>query len=229
MILAIDTATDQASVALSSGNTILAELSWTTRGNHSSHLDRVLPELFRLAAISTGEVTFLVVARGPGSFNGLRVGISLAKGLAFALRRPLVGISSLDVIAWQAAEARRSVWALLPAGRGEMYRGRYYDAGSSWRQVGEHERLPIQHLLAQYEERVLLAGEGSEAVAAELAARSQKVARAVSVRTFRRAGYLAELGKDYFATNGVDQADALEPLYLRRSSAEENRSARHGE
>lgn len=222
VILAIDTATKQAGLALLAGENLLAEWSWQTAGQHSADVGRLLPEMLALVSISPRSIEGIAVASGPGSFNGLRAGISTAKGLALALHIPLVGVSTLDIIGFQASRMKGDVWALLPAGRSEVYRCTYAGGGNEWKRRGEYERLAIESVVAAYVPGIVLAGEGAPLIAAEVAG-----GRALLVDgpagTLRRAGYLAELGGRHFRAGGDDQIDTLEPLYLRRSSAEEQR------
>lgn len=229
MILAIDTATDQASVALLADDVTVAEFSWRSRGNHSRHLGSLLPELFSLAGIAVERLTGIAVSSGPGSFNGLRVGISLAKGLAFARNLPLAGISTLDVIGFSAARDSRPVLALLSAGRGELFSASYEGIGASWRRMSEYRRLSVSGTAETFMPQSVLAGEGAAVLAQELSARGISAEMQDAGSSLRRAGYLAELGRHYFDAHLPDGLDDLQPLYLRRSAAEEKLATSQGE
>ena len=104
MQLSIDTSTDTAGLVLVRDGYILAELTWRCGQNHTRQLMPNLEHLLHQLELNPAEITGIIVARGPGSFNGLRVGISAAKGLAFSLDVPIVGISSLEAEAYQHAE-----------------------------------------------------------------------------------------------------------------------------
>jgi tRNA threonylcarbamoyladenosine biosynthesis protein TsaB len=229
MILAIDTATNQASLALLGDDAVLAELSWVSRGDHSRQLGDLLPRLLALAACEVKDLAGIAVASGPGSFNGIRVGMSLAKGLALARRIPLAGISTLDVIGYGAACADQSVCATLNAGRGELFIAWYEGAGPTWQRVSEHARMAIDAAAETYRPGAILAGDGALLLAEALAVRGAAPALPSAVARPRRAGYLAELGRQYFNAHGSDGLDELQPLYLRRSAAEEKRAASQGE
>ena len=98
MLLAVDTSTTQAGIALYDGR-VLAEVSWLAGRDHGRQLLPVIRDmLIRLGRTPT-DLTAVAAARGPGSFTGLRVGLSVGRGLAFALGLPLYGIGSLDVLA----------------------------------------------------------------------------------------------------------------------------------
>lgn len=117
MLLAIDTSTHYASVAAHDGKRLLAEQTWLANQEHSRSL---LPNIQRILAdsrASLADVEAVAVALGPGSFNGLRVGLSTAKGLAIARNVQLVGASTLELIAaeYHVSEVR------MNAGRGRVY------------------------------------------------------------------------------------------------------------
>jgi len=120
MQLAIDTSTDRASIAIVQDNDVLAEFTWRCGQNHTRQLLPNLEHLLRQFELNPVEITGIIVARGPGSFNGLRVGISVAKGLAFSLGIPIIGVSSLEAEAYQHAETGLPVCPIFNAGRGEI-------------------------------------------------------------------------------------------------------------
>ena len=103
MILAIDTATETASVALARPDgEIVSELTWRAGRNHTMHLHPTLRHLMMLAAIEPKDLTGIVATRGPGSFTGIRIGLATAKGLAQGLNVPIVGVPTLAVAAFGA-------------------------------------------------------------------------------------------------------------------------------
>lgn len=224
MILAIDTSSDVAGVAIAGAEAVLGEIVWTGRASHSSLLMPSIERLLSAGGVPVSRVDSIAVASGPGSFSGLRVGISAAKGLAMALDIPLAGVATLDVIAWQVSPLASSVIAVLSAGRGQVYGARYVGQGSEWRRVTDPEIRSIESLAAELD-GALLAGDAAGTVAAAVP-RSEFVPRVTPPAwNLRRPGFLAELGELYFRSGGPDQRDRLEPLYLRRSAAEEKRAA----
>ncbi len=101
MQIAIDTSTDIASLALVQGSDVLAELTWRCGQNHTVELYPRLDFLIAKSGLDIKSADCIFVAKGPGSFNGLRVGVSAAKGLAFSLNIPIIGISTLESTAYQ--------------------------------------------------------------------------------------------------------------------------------
>jgi len=226
LILAIDTSTDQASVALSEASEIRAEWSWTAAGNHSKHLTPVIRNLLQLQGVHVTAITSVAVARGPGSFSGLRVGVSEAKGLALALEAPLVGVSTLDVIGYQSSCWGSPVFAVISAGRDEVYLGESREVEGHWEAAGSPEIVRVEEVAARATEQVIIAGPAAVAVAVAMRELDKRARLLPLGWRLRRAGFLAELGEAYFAAGGSSQLDELEPLYLRRSAAEEKRRVR---
>lgn len=122
IILAVDTSSNQASLAVSRGEEIVASLSINNNLPHSQTLFPNISELFRIAGLKIQDVTAFATATGPGSFTGLRVGLAAVKGLADSLGKPSLGIDSLDLYAL-ATGFNGAHLVMIEAGRGEVYCG----------------------------------------------------------------------------------------------------------
>lgn len=220
MLLAIDTSTSQASVALVDHGVTLAELNWEVGQRHSTELFARLTWLLQSRAIPMTALDGIAVAVGPGSFNGLRVAVTTAKSLAFALGVPLYGHATLDVIAWGAAAAgvERRVWALLDAGRGQIYAAAYATGISArgWAPLDGYHILTPEELAVRIDGPVLCSGEWRDETRAALEGLAGGTVRFASRLGGRRASWLAELALARAAEGAGDDAAALEPLYLRR-------------
>jgi tRNA threonylcarbamoyladenosine biosynthesis protein TsaB len=228
VILALDTSTQQSSVALLDEKVVRSEWSWQSGGSASGQLHRVIAESMDLTAVSMDSLRGVVVARGPGSFSGVRVAISVAKGLAMGLGIPLVGISTLDVIGLQASAISDDVWAVLPAGRGQVYAAHFVGRGPGWRRDGDYRLLSAEELIPELP-GAEVAGDGVELLFQNQRDHSSLRPVAFGPCALRRAAFLAELGRIYLQSGGRDQLDDLEPLYLRPSAAEEKRAANRQE
>src|SRR5262245_14671115 len=125
-LLAIDSSSEQASVCLSDG-TCLAEVTWLAGRDQTATLLAEIDRLFSLMHTGVADLAAVAVAVGPGMFNGLRVGMSVAKGFVLGLDTPLIGVSTLDVAAHPFAGLGLPVLAVVAAGRGRIvwaeYRG----------------------------------------------------------------------------------------------------------
>lgn len=220
MLLAIDTSTDEASVALSDDSVILAEFSWRAGRNHSRQLGPVIERMLGLADVTPAALSAVAVAVGPGSFSGIRVGLSHTMGLATALSVPLVGISTLDVIGFQASRGAASLWAVIGAGREQVFAAHYSGSAENWRRDSDYLLVSPPDLTPRVGVEDLVTGPGADQIESEAHSRRQP-----NPWEYRRAGFLAELGRRYLAAGGEDQLRTVQPLYLRRSAAEEKRAS----
>ncbi len=125
MLLAIDTSTVQIGIALYDGSQVLAESVWTSRQHHTTQLAPALASLLSRTGVSMEMVGALGVALGPGSFTSLRVGLALVKGIALARKLPVIGISTMDVIAAAQPLSKIRLAVILQAGRGKLAWGLY--------------------------------------------------------------------------------------------------------
>ena len=203
------------------------------------HIQRMLAE----SQVTMEQIDAVAVAIGPGSFNGVRVALSSAKALAFALKKPLLGVSTLDVTAAQQRQWRAPVCAILEAGRGELYAASYmFDEVSEpsgyvtyrMRQLSDYLLLSPQRLCAYLLEHAnewvgvpgerslppfLLCGEISEASRQVLHAHMHENCVFVAgLQSARRSSVLALLAFQRLHNGEEDDPLLLEPLYLRRPS-----------
>ncbi|MDP2919048.1 MAG: tRNA (adenosine(37)-N6)-threonylcarbamoyltransferase complex dimerization subunit type 1 TsaB [Dehalococcoidia bacterium] len=216
MLVAIDTSTDTASLALVREGLVVAEITWRTDKNHSVQLLPNLEHLLKLVGTGAKSLTAVIVAKGPGSFNGLRVGISAAKGLAFSLNIPIVGVNSLEVTAYQYAETALPVCPVLNARRGEIATALYQKQASGWKQLRENYITDVEKLCAEITERTLFCGEYVQEISSRLLLLLPgKTVIASPTTDLRRAAYLAELGVKRLASGDTDNVATLQPVYLR--------------
>jgi tRNA threonylcarbamoyl adenosine modification protein YeaZ len=219
MQIAIDTSTNIAGLALIKDGSVIAELNWRCGLNHTTQLLPNLSSLMENNRLDIGETDCVIVAVGPGSYNGLRVGISTAKGLAFSLGVPIIGISTLEAQAWQHAAAGLPVCPVLNAGREEIAAAVYRNIDGEWRQLVEEQLMTVEALCERTVEKTLFCGEYLAEIADEL--RSLLGDRAVIVSPLsgiRRAAFLAELGLKRFEAGEYDNPTTLQPHYFRGPS-----------
>jgi len=212
--LVIDTSTEIASLALSREDKIIVQSTWHCGQNHTTQL---LPRLICLlsgAAVNLNSIEGIVVARGPGSFNGLRVGMSTAKGLAFALGVPVVGISSLEAIAYSYAETGLPICPIRNAGREEIATALYQRKESKWCRILEEHITTIGALMGQIEMETLFCGELSPSTEAQLTDKLAVTPEAIIESSW--VSSLAELGWQRLNRGDFDDLATLQPLYLRR-------------
>lgn len=196
MLLAIDTATRTMSVALHNGAELLAEQTWITPNQHNNTLAPALYKLLQDYAVSVATLHGIAVCIGPGSYTGLRIGVSLAKGLAAAHRLPLVGFSTLDVLALSQPSYTGTLLCVAQAGRGRIITAAYRWRKGRWHVRDEGAQLSDWHsTLDQLDGATYITGEVDDdgrLLISDAAARGISVSLVPSALRLRRAGYLAE-------------------------------------
>ncbi len=160
VILALDTATDQGSLALMAEGRLLGEVSLESRGTYLTRLLPGLEGLLSAAGLRLEDLGAIAVSLGPGNFTGLRIGLATAKTLAFALGCPLVGLSTLEILAAQFPFQSLPIGVLVDAKRQEVYLGLYDCAGAQPQPLGEPIRLPAAALPQRLQPPLLLTGPG---------------------------------------------------------------------
>ncbi|MBA3468997.1 MAG: tRNA (adenosine(37)-N6)-threonylcarbamoyltransferase complex dimerization subunit type 1 TsaB [Herpetosiphonaceae bacterium] len=214
MLLAIDTTSDWGGVALYNQPGLLAEANWQIGRGHSAQILPMIHQLLANTATTVDDLTGVGVALGPGSWSGLRVGLSLAKGIALAANVPLLGVSSLDTLAYPHQRTGRSVMAVLRLGR-DRFAVAEYRLRRAWGKVGAERNLSRDELLASLPELALVCGEIDVRLAAAIVAtKGAGVVVPMPALSARRAGYLAEIAWGRLQAGERDDLVALEPTYL---------------
>jgi tRNA threonylcarbamoyl adenosine modification protein YeaZ len=216
MELAIDTSTDFASIALSRKGAAIAELTWHSERNHTVELVPNIDRMLTQAKVDQKTLEAIFTARGPGSFNGLRVGVSTAKGLAFALNIPLVAVSTLEIEAYPFACTGLLVCPVQNAGRGEIATA-FYRYDGEWHCLQEEHLTTVEVLCQSIEEKTVFCGEIPESVITQLQQKlEEKAVIPQPAARLRRAGCLAALAWRRLERGEQDNPATLQPLYLRQ-------------
>jgi len=216
MELAIDTSTDFASIALSCEGETIAELTWHSGQNHTVELVPNITHLLNQTKLSPQSLGAIFVAKGPGSFNGLRVGMSTAKGFAFALSIPLIGISTLEIEAYPFACTRLPLCPIHNAGRGEIATA-LYQQSDDWHCLTEEHITTADVLCQQIKRKTLFCGEIPPPLVQQLQQRLGKQAIMPDpAARLRHASHLAALGWQRLSRGDQDNPASLQPLYLRQ-------------
>lgn len=216
MELSIDTSTDWGGIALSRQGELLAEIIWKPGQNHTVELYPNITRLIEIAGVDLQTVTAIFVAIGPGSFNGLRAGISAAKGLSFELNVPLKGIGTLAIEAYPFAFTSLPICPLHDAGRGEVAAARYrFD--NEWKCLREEHITTIDKLPAEIMETTVFCGELSETslTSLRLVMGEKAIIPGTEARQ-RKPSMLAALGWQRLQSEGPDNLASLQPIYLRQ-------------
>jgi tRNA threonylcarbamoyladenosine biosynthesis protein TsaB len=212
LMLAIDTSTEMTGVALFDGSR-LSELVWNSGRNQTVSLLEQIRHLLALNRRELSEVGVVSVATGPGTFNGLRVGLSTAKGLAYGLSIPILGVGTLDATAFPHREQNLPIRAFVPAGRGRVVFCDYRRRNQRWVRDGEMQNRTFEDLTAGLADRTLVVGESLTDRRIEAMASEFVDVPHVALRQ-RRPASVAEIAWRRWGGGERDDIAALEPLYV---------------
>ncbi len=220
-ILAIDTASTTGSVAVVDGETLLAEITVARRETHSKRLMDMIDSALDMAGLTMERVDGFAFTKGPGSFTGLRIGLSIVKALAFASAKPMVGVSSLAVLALQTPDVSRLICPMMDARNKELYCARYRLADGELIPVVAEKALSPEASASGITEPCLLIGDGAYRYRAFFESRIGDYARFASPADgVPRALTVARLSLDRFHAQQTDCVRTVVPVYLRKSYAE---------
>jgi tRNA threonylcarbamoyladenosine biosynthesis protein TsaB len=223
LVLAIETSTRHTSVALGSET---GTLGATELGGSRANHELIVPALERLLGwigADMADIGGIAVDIGPGLFTGMRVGIATAKTFAQALGVPVVGLASLDVLAFMHRGSRRSICAVLDAKRREVFYAFYRPVPAGVQRDTELLVGPPSHLVADIEaraEETLVVGGGALVYRRELESVVDPGGFASAERAFPAATAMVELAVPRFVREEHDDLFDLQPIYLRKTDAE---------
>ena len=225
LILAFESTAKAASAALVRDGKLVSQYSQCSGLTHSRTLLPMGEDMLKNAELSLRDVDLLAVAHGPGSFTGVRIGVSMVKGLAWAADKPCVGVSTLEAMAWHGLAAGGLICPVMDARRSQVYNALFRMEDGRPVRLTEDRPIALTELaeeLRAYKERVFLVGDGAE----------------LSFRTLSELGLPCVLAPENLrmqsawgvAMAAMDKepgsADSLLPVYLRLSQAERERQER---
>jgi len=232
LILALETATLTGSVALVEASIpegvsrpamkIVGEITLNLQSTHSERLMPSIRSLLEEASLKIHDLQGIALSLGPGSFTGLRIGVSTVKGLAYALQIPVVGVSTLEALAGNVTYHPATICPVLDARKKEVYAAffRGGDEGAVGR-LSEDWVLPPEELCRRVVERTLFLGNGAEAYAGILRKNLGSLAFFASPEfSLPRALTVAKLSLSKFQTGQNLDLFSFTPIYIRRSEAE---------
>ena len=214
--LGIDSSSVAGSAAVIRDGVLVSEIFGNIGLTHSETLAPSVDRALQTAGIGISDVDLIAVTCGPGSFTGIRIGVALAKGLAFPGNTPAVGILSTDALAYPFAGFDGIVIAALDARRNRVFYNAY-NRGSAIQAVGITEIDALAAVIG--EQRCLLVGDGAELCYNHLKDTCSVQTEPVSLTNIR-ASFVAELGLARFRELGAGSAADLRPVYIQMSQAE---------
>ncbi len=218
LLLALETGGEQVAIALYDGG-VIGELLYDAGREHTA---TVLPRIREFLADnrrSIRDVGAVAVTTGPGSFNGLRVGMSIAKALSYALDVPLLGVLTLDALAYPHTALGRPIRAFVFAGRGRVVYADYRRQGAAWVRDSSLRSARIEELAEGLMSQTVLAGALPAEHEQQLRKHPAVILPPPGLRQLRPA-WIAELAFHRWRAGEADPVAALEPIYVHGGGAE---------
>ena len=227
LMLAFESSAKPASVALLRDGELIAQYSQYTALTHSRTLLPMAEDLLKNSEIKPGDVDVYAVAHGPGSFTGIRIGVSTVKGLSWASGKPCIGVSTLEAMAWNGVSRGGYICPVMDARRSQVYNALFEIKEGRPERLCDDRPVSLAELAGELRSLpapVFITGDGaaitaeflsSEGIPFELAPDNLRWQSAWGVA-------MAAIGKE------PGNADSLRPVYLRLSQAERERLEREG-
>lgn len=212
MLLAVDTSTAQMGLAIHDGAQVISEYAWRSSQRHTVQLAPAVAELLSRSELTMDNIKALGVALGPGSFTSLRVGLSLVKGLALARHFPLIGISTLDILAAAQPASKLPLAVAIQAGRNRFAVGWYKRSKNGWHAAGPARVVTVEALADEVESPSIVCGEFTAQDRQKL--NRGEIHLASPAQSVRRPAVLAELAWARWQKGEVDDEGSLAPIYL---------------
>ena len=221
-ILAIETATLMGGVALTTQEGLQAEYRLNVRSTHSEQLMPGVDRVLRASNISLQEIDAFAVSIGPGSFTGLRIGISTVKGFAIVTGRPILPVSTLEALAYGLPFSTHPICPLLDARKGEVYTALFqFNGTKNIQRLWDDQVMTPSALLSRITQPTLFLGNGIHLLnEAFLSTLGDLAIVSPTHLWFPSAIHIAELAREKWNTGQIDPSHPILPQYIRRSEAE---------
>ena len=232
-ILGIESSAAAASAAIVEDGKLLAETYLNAGLTHSQTLLQLTDACLAVAGLGLEQIDALAVANGPGSFTGVRIGVSLVKGLCFPDGKPAYAVSTLEATAWAAALPGVLIAPVMDARCGQVYTAGFVKEAAGLKRVFADEPLTLEALAARaaaYPLKPLFIGDGAAVAAAYFAERGLAFETAPEIFRFQRASAVAFAAwRRYNNGEAGEPAGNLRPAYLRLAQAERERAKKRSE
>lgn len=222
-ILAIDTSGTNCSVAIIDDEKIISDFSLNTGTTHSQNLVPMLEQIQNFSKIELKDIDAIACCIGPGSFTGIRIGIATVKGLAISLNKPVIGVSSLESLAYNVSTFDGTICSIIDAKNENVYAGLYTNPTCPTL-ISDYVSDSIYTLIEKLKNvsrKVIFIGDGSLAYEDKLKSALSNNAYFVPKHlNMQLATSLARAAMNYAEKNQYITYDELKPLYLKKSQAE---------
>lgn len=233
-LLAIDASGIAGSVAYIKDGKLAGEYYICDKLTHSQTIMPMLEDMKALLNINLEEVDAVAVTSGPGSFTGLRIGVTTAKALALALEVPIIGVPTLDTIAHAMVYTDYLICPIMDARRNQVYTALYKWEANNLKRLTEHMAVDIEAYileLSDREEKIIFLGDGVSVYENIIKEKlGEKAVFAPSFCNLQHASVLADVATKLYKEGQVEDPALFVPIYLRKSQAEREKEEReqHG-
>ena len=216
-ILGVDTSTPIGSVGLIDGERFVAEHTLSIVKAHSSRLMPAIDQILKWADLTVHDLDACAVGIGPGSFTGIRIGVSTIKSLCYALKKPIIGVSTLEAIAYNLRYTDKLICPILDARKDEVY-GALFRGGQNLLRKSDDLCVPIESLLSQINDAAIFVGDGLQRYAPAVLERfGDDVSLGDSTFNVPRGTSIARIGYDQLLNGQSGDYFSLTPNYVRDS------------
>ncbi|MCM8709760.1 tRNA (adenosine(37)-N6)-threonylcarbamoyltransferase complex dimerization subunit type 1 TsaB [Clostridium sp. SYSU_GA19001] len=223
IVLSIDSATESASCAVLSDEKLLGEINLNDKKQHSVVLMPMVDNLLKSLKLTIKDIDGFVVSKGPGSFTGLRIGMSMVKGLSQGTNKPFVSVSSLDALAFNMAYSHGLICPIIDALRDNVYTALYCFEDGKINRLTDYMALHIDELInivKEHNKTSIFVGDAVGKFKEKLNESLNKVYFAPSHLNIVKASSLGELGINLLSSGNYDDLYTSAPIYLRKPQAE---------
>lgn len=226
LICSVDSSAAPASVCLFEDDKLVAEYYLNTGFTHSQTLMAMLESVLKISGKSAEDIDLYAVNSGPGSFTGVRIGVSAVKGMAYAQDKPCVEVSTLESMAYNFLGSHAVICACMDARRRQVYHGLFRVDGNTVERLCDDKAIAVDELLSSLpkDEEIILVGDGAELVYQSTKIPTVKLAPP-NLR-YQRASSVALAAVGSYNRGEVTSPSSLMPRYLRLSQAERERNAK---
>jgi tRNA threonylcarbamoyladenosine biosynthesis protein TsaB len=219
--LGIDTSTKTCSIAVTKGGSLVTEMTLCNNLSHSRKLLSLIDDTLEKSGTDIRHIDGIAVSTGPGSFTGLRIGIGTVKGLCMAAPKPIIGVSTLEVLSYPVSGHSSLICPLLDARKKEVYTSFFKYKNNKLTRLSEDMVISPLELLKKIDEKTVFIGEGAEVYRNLISEKLNDLAVFLP-KSFNqpRGVSVAEVGMMKYKEGELLSLHDLKPAYIRRSEAE---------
>lgn len=227
-VLSIDISGEVGAVALTKEDYLLGELTLEMKGSSLMRILAMIDYVLKSTHFTIRDIDLFSVVLGPGSWSGLRIGVTTAKSFAHALKKPVVGVSTLDVLAYNVRYADGFVYPVIDAKRGQVYFAEYRCERGVPQRLTDYRLNSIEYFVTSIKSPSVILGDACLKYQEEIISGLGDVASvAPSSLSQTRAAFVNEAGLHRYMRSGADDTLSLAPFYLQESDAERAWALKH--